>query len=84
MTELLLEVKELKKYFPIRRHFLPGKVEFVKAVDGVTFQIEQGETHQYNLRPLVRSITYAGRNRIDVRRDGIVGFSRLAIEYPDG
>ena len=44
MTEPLLSVEGLKKYFPIRRHFLPGKVEFVKAVDDVTFQIEQGET----------------------------------------
>ena len=44
MTEPLLSVEGLKKYFPIRRNFLPGKVEFVKAVDGVTFQIEQGET----------------------------------------
>jgi len=44
MIEPLLSVEGLKKYFPIRRHFLPGRVEFVKAVDGVTFQIEQGET----------------------------------------
>ena len=44
MTEALLQVIKLKKYFPIRRHLLAGKVEFVKAVDGVTFQIEHGET----------------------------------------
>jgi len=44
MIEPLLQVVGLKKYFPIRRYLLPGKVEFVKAVDGVTFQIEHGET----------------------------------------
>ena len=44
MTEPLLRVEELKKYFPIRRHFLPGNVEFIKAVDGVTFHVEHGET----------------------------------------
>jgi len=43
MAEPLLKVEQLKKYFPVRR-FLPGKVENVKAVDGVTFEIEQGET----------------------------------------
>ncbi len=44
MTEPLLRVEGLKKYFPIRRHFLPGRVEFVRAVDDVTFHIEPGET----------------------------------------
>jgi peptide/nickel transport system ATP-binding protein len=42
--EILLEVKDLKKHFPIRRGFLKRAVGQVKAVDGVSFYIKQGET----------------------------------------
>lgn len=41
---LLLEVKELKKYFPIQRGFLRKTVGHVKAVDGINFYIKEGET----------------------------------------
>jgi peptide/nickel transport system ATP-binding protein len=41
---LLLEVKNLKKHFPIRRGFLRRVVGAVKAVDDVTFFIRAGET----------------------------------------
>ena len=41
----LLEVKDLKKYFPIRRGlFGVASGGAVKAVDGVSFYIEKGET----------------------------------------
>src|SRR3712207_412520 len=40
----LLEVKNLKKYFPIRRGFLSKVVGHVKAVDGVSFSVRDGET----------------------------------------
>ncbi len=43
MAENLLEVKNLKKYFPARGDFL-GKAVTVKAVDGVNFAIRKGET----------------------------------------
>ncbi|HEX7433415.1 MAG TPA: ABC transporter ATP-binding protein [Anaerolineaceae bacterium] len=43
-TEPLLEVTELKKYFPIRRGFLKRVVGHVKAVDNVSFYINEGET----------------------------------------
>jgi peptide/nickel transport system ATP-binding protein len=42
--EPLLEVVELKKYFPIRRGFLKRVVGNVKAVDGINFYIHEGET----------------------------------------
>lgn len=42
--EDLLVVKNLKKYFPIRRGVFQRKVGDVKAVDGVSFSIKQGET----------------------------------------
>jgi len=41
---VLLDVKGLKKYFPIRRGLLQKTVGLVKAVDDVTFFLNQGET----------------------------------------
>ncbi len=43
-NELLLEVNNLKKHFPIQRGFLRRTVGQVKAVDGISFYIKQGET----------------------------------------
>jgi peptide/nickel transport system ATP-binding protein len=40
----LLEVKGLQKYFPIQRGFFKRVVGHVKAVDGVDFRVEEGET----------------------------------------
>ena len=40
----LLEVKDLKKHFPIRKGVFSRTVGFVYAVDGVTFSINKGET----------------------------------------
>jgi len=42
--EALLEVAELKKYFPIKRGFLKRVVGYVKAVDNLSFAIQEGET----------------------------------------
>jgi len=40
----LLEVRDLKTWFPIRRGILSRTVGFVKAVDGVSFDIQPGKT----------------------------------------
>ncbi|MDE0315120.1 MAG: dipeptide ABC transporter ATP-binding protein [Candidatus Poribacteria bacterium] len=40
----LLEVKDLRKYFPIRKGILRRTVGHVKAVDGISFDVERGET----------------------------------------
>jgi len=40
----LLEVRDLKKYFPIHAGFMQRKVADVKAVDGISFSIKRGET----------------------------------------
>jgi peptide/nickel transport system ATP-binding protein len=41
---VLLEVKHLKKYFPIRKGFFKRVVGQVRAVDDVNFSINEGET----------------------------------------
>lgn len=40
----LLEVKDLKKWFPTSKSPFSGKKQFVKAVDGVSFTLCPGET----------------------------------------
>lgn len=40
----LLEVKNLKKYFPIKKSLKKGNSVFLKAVDGVSFHLDQGKT----------------------------------------
>ncbi len=40
----LLEVKDLKTYFPVRSGLLQRVTSYVKAVDGVSFDIAPGET----------------------------------------
>jgi len=44
MTEALLEVKGLKKHFPIQGGVISRTVGYVYAVDGVTFDVRKGET----------------------------------------
>lgn len=44
MQETLLEVRNLKKYFPIRKGLFSKVVGHVKAVDGVDFTVKKGET----------------------------------------
>lgn len=41
---LLMEVKGLKKYFPIQKGLLRRTVGYVKAVDDVSFFVREGET----------------------------------------
>jgi len=41
---VLLDVKDLRKYFPIKRGFLSRTVGNVRAVDGVNLFIREGET----------------------------------------
>ena len=43
-NDYVLEVRNLKKYFPIKSSFLRLVVGNVKAVDGVSFAIKRGTT----------------------------------------
>jgi oligopeptide/dipeptide ABC transporter ATP-binding protein len=45
MSDTVLQVKELKKYFPVTAGFIRRKhIADVKAVDGVSFDVQKGET----------------------------------------
>lgn len=43
MSQPLLQVNNLKKHFPIKGGFFSKPVGYIKAVDGVSIQIERGE-----------------------------------------
>ena len=38
----ILDIQDLKMYFPVTRGLLRRKVADVKAVDGVSFKLKQG------------------------------------------
>ncbi len=44
MTDNILEVKNIKKYFPIHKGFLMREVGQVKAVEEITLNVRRGET----------------------------------------
>ncbi len=44
MSELLLKVEDLQKHFPILGGVIRKPVGWVKAVDGVSFEVKKGET----------------------------------------
>jgi len=44
MSETLLEVRNLKKHFPVRGGLFERRVGSIKAVDGVDLSIEQGQS----------------------------------------
>ena len=42
--DVIIEVRKLKRYFPIRGGLLQRKVATVQAVDEVSFDVRRGET----------------------------------------
>src|SRR5471032_3365692 len=42
--DALVQVRDLRTYFPIRRGVLSRTVGYVKAVDGVSFDVRAGKT----------------------------------------
>jgi oligopeptide/dipeptide ABC transporter ATP-binding protein len=44
LNEAILDVRDLKMYFPVTAGLLRRKIADVKAVDGVTFKLMKGET----------------------------------------
>ena len=43
-TNLILEVKNLQKHFPIEKSFFGKTLSTLKAVDNVSFKLEKGKT----------------------------------------
>ena len=48
--EPIIRVIELKKYFPVSRGLAGyirsrGSAQYIKAVDGISFDVHQGEVH---------------------------------------
>lgn len=44
MNDMILKVENLKTYFPIKKGILQKTIGHVKAVDGISFEIERGKT----------------------------------------
>ena len=44
MSGALLQVRNLKKYFPVKGGLFQGEIGYVKAVDGVDLTIEEGQS----------------------------------------
>ena len=46
-SETLVKIENLKKWYPVQKSFLDqvlaGRKDFVRAVDGVSFEIKRGE-----------------------------------------
>lgn len=93
MSKPLLSVRNLKKYFPVRR-FLLAK-DYVKAVDGVSFDIYEGEmfgvvgesgcgkttlgrTVLLLTPPTAGEIYYRGENVLNYNNEKIIEFRRKA------
>ena len=43
-TNVLLKVRNLKKYFPVKGGFFSKSIRYARAVDGISFDIREGET----------------------------------------
>jgi peptide/nickel transport system ATP-binding protein len=87
-NDILLEIKSLKKYFPIRSGFLRRVSGQVRAVDDVSFYIKKGETLSLvgesgcgkttTARCILRAITpTAGEIRFRTENDTVVELARL-------
>jgi oligopeptide/dipeptide ABC transporter ATP-binding protein len=42
--DILIKVSNLRKYFLVKNQFIRSEKKFIKAVDGVSFEIKRGET----------------------------------------
>lgn len=74
--EILLEVKNLKKYYPVHAGFFRRKIADVKAVDDISFTLRRGETFGLVGESGCGKST-AGRTitRLTDATDGVVNFN---------
>ena len=45
--EYLLSVRNLKKYFPVKKKLFSKETSFVKAVDDISFDIKKGNLKRF-------------------------------------
>ena len=45
MSQVLLSVRDLKKYFPMPKSSLFAKESYLRANDGISIEVKEGETY---------------------------------------
>ena len=68
-SDMLLEVRDLKKYFPIYRGILKRQIGAVRAVDGISFDVRRGETPGTGRRKWLRKVDGGRDNPATVGAD---------------
>ena len=62
---VLVEVQNLKKWFPVKKGLPMGEKKYVKAVDDVSFQVFQGEQDVIQYREMrIQSIVLKHHSQI--------------------
>jgi len=88
-NNVLLKVQGLKKYFPVRRGFLQRPVGWLKAVDGVDFELPGGNTlglvgesgcGKSTLARIILKLVEPDAGSIFFRGQEITGFSRAQMK----
>lgn len=89
MGEPLLKVENLYKYYPIRRPNTLTKHDQVKAIDGISFHIEEGETlglvgesgcGKSTTRKLVLNLEEPTKGAVFFRGENIFDFKKNALD----
>lgn len=61
MSDVILEVKDLKKYFPIRSGVFQRTIGHVKAVDQISFTMKEEKPWGLSVSPVAEKAQPAGR-----------------------